>query len=103
MRRRTDLMLIDSPPLLRVGDAMRLSSLVDGVLLLTQLNLIRRGSLAETRRLLDTMPGRKLGFVMTGSQREDRSSYGDRYGGYGGYKPERTTESRQVQQGSAPH
>jgi Mrp family chromosome partitioning ATPase len=97
LRRKVDLLLIDSPPLLRVGDAMRLSSFADGVILMTHLNLIRRGTLAETRRLLETMPVRKLGFVVTGSQREDKSHYGGRYAaGYTGYQQERVGESRSV-------
>jgi Mrp family chromosome partitioning ATPase len=99
LRRKADLVLIDSPPLLRVGDAMRLSSFADGVILLTHLGFIRRGTLAEARRLLETTPARKLGFVVTGSQREDKLNYGAVYGaGYSDERQERFVKSR-----SAPH
>ena len=84
LRERADMLIIDSPPLLRVGDAMRLSSYADGVIVVSQLRLVRRGMLAEARRLLETVPVRKLGLVVTGTQREDSSAYGYGYGyGYG--------------------
>ncbi len=84
LRERADIVIIDSPPLLRVGDAMRLSAFVDGVIVVAQLRLVRRGMLAEARRLLETVPVRKLGLVVTGTQREDSSAYGYGYGyGYG--------------------
>ena len=87
LRDRYDIVLIDSPPLLRVGDAMTLSSRADGVLVLTRLNLLKRSMLRETSRLLDSSPAAKLGYVVTGSQREAGYSgsygYGQAYGGYG--------------------
>jgi capsular exopolysaccharide synthesis family protein len=83
LREDFDTLVIDSPPLLRVGDAMRLSASVDGVLVITQLNLVRRRTLAELKHLLDAIPARKLGFVVTGSRGDD-VAYGYAYGyGYG--------------------
>lgn len=75
-----DAVVIDSPPLLHVGDAMRLSSSVDGVLVVTQLNLVRRRMLTELRQVLDGVPARKLGFVVTGAHREEGAGYGYGYG-----------------------
>jgi succinoglycan biosynthesis transport protein ExoP len=84
-----DLVIIDTPPVLRVGDAMTLSSRADGILVVTKLNAIRRTMLAELRRTLETAPARKLGFVVTGSgdQQTGGQAYGywDGHGGYGGY------------------
>ena len=42
LSRRYELIVIDSPPLLRVGDAMTLTSRVDGVVVLTRLNVVKR-------------------------------------------------------------
>lgn len=79
LRKRADLVLIDSPPLLQVGDAMTLSSGVDAVVLVTRLKILRRGPVSEAHRLLDTMRARKLGFVVTGAQTE-HGYYGYGYG-----------------------
>ncbi len=80
LRERCDLVLIDSPPALPVGDPMTLSSVVDAMLIVVRAGVIRRRSLAELHRLLDTAPAAKLGFVLTGAEMEDDYSYG---GGYG--------------------
>jgi Mrp family chromosome partitioning ATPase len=80
LRDKFDIVVVDSPPLLQVGDAMRLSSHVDGVLVVTQLNLVRRRMLTELRQLLDAIPARKLGFVLTGVKREDSTGYAYGYG-----------------------
>ena len=80
LRNRYDMVVLDSPPLLRVGDAMTLSSRADGLILLTRLNTIRRPMLRELSRVLDSVPTTKLGYVVTGSQREDSSQYGYGYG-----------------------
>jgi non-specific protein-tyrosine kinase len=95
LREDFDMLVIDSPPLLRVGDAMRLSASVDGVLVVTQLNLVRRRTLAELKHLLDAIPARKLGFVVTGGRGDD-VAYGYAYGyGYGhdGDRPEKQAAS----------
>ena len=47
LRNRYDMVVIDSPPLLRVGDAMTLSSRADGLILLTRLNAIKRPDAAR--------------------------------------------------------
>jgi capsular exopolysaccharide synthesis family protein len=80
LREDFDVVVVDSPPLLQVGDAMRLSAHVDGVLIVTQLNLVRRRMLSELRQLLDAIPARKLGFVVTGAQREESTGYAYGYG-----------------------
>lgn len=72
-----DVVLIDAPPLFHVGDALTLSAKVDSVLVVTNLERLRRPMLSELRRQLDTMPASKLGFVMTGAEAEEA------YGGYG--------------------
>ena len=79
MRDRYDAVILDSPPLLRVGDAMTLSTRADGVIVVTRVNVIRRPMLSELRRLLDTAPTSVLGFVVTGAdagKKDDPYGYG---------------------------
>ena len=87
LRSRYDIVVLDSPPLLRVGDAMTLSARADGLIVLTRLNAVQRPMLRELSRMLDSAPATKLGYVVTGSQREAGYS-----GGYGyGYGTRSTT------------
>ena len=79
LREMYDVVVLDSPPLLRVGDAMTLSTKVDGVIVVTRLNVVRRPMLTELRRLLETVPAEVLGFVVTGAdtgKRDDTYGYG---------------------------
>jgi capsular exopolysaccharide synthesis family protein len=85
LRNRYDTVVIDNPPLLRVGDAMTLSSRADGLILLTRLNTIRRPTLRELSRVLDAVPTAKLGYVVTGSRPEGGYSGGYGYGYGKGY------------------
>jgi Mrp family chromosome partitioning ATPase/capsular polysaccharide biosynthesis protein len=85
LRSRTDLVIIDSPPILSVGDALILSANVDAILLAIRATTTTRGDLAETRRLLEGVPSTTIGFVLT-----DTRSAGDAYGygyGYSGSSP----------------
>jgi Mrp family chromosome partitioning ATPase len=82
LRTRSDMVIVDSPPLMPVGDAMTLSPTVDGILLLTRMNRLRRKSVNELRRLLSSSPARKLGFAVTDAGQEE----GYAYYGYGRYR-----------------
>jgi non-specific protein-tyrosine kinase len=96
LRAAADVILVDSPPLLRVGDAMALSAKLDGVLLVSRIDTARRPMLEEVRRVLATAPIERLGVVVTGADARDGYGYGYGYGGvvYG----ERTEASRREQQ-----
>ena len=63
-----DLVLIDTPPLLPVGDATALSSKVDAMVVVTSLTLLKRPMVDELARALSTCPTVKLGFVVTGAE-----------------------------------
>jgi Mrp family chromosome partitioning ATPase len=79
---RADVVLIDAPPLLNVGDGLALSARVDALLVVTRLKVVRQGMLGELRRLLDTSRTPALGFVVTDAAEEE--GYGRGYGyGYG--------------------
>ena len=80
IRGHADVVLIDAPPLLHVGDGLALSAKVDAVLVVTRMEMMRRPILTELARLLETMPAHKLGFIVTGAEAEE--GYGYDYGGY---------------------
>jgi succinoglycan biosynthesis transport protein ExoP len=83
---RADLVLVDAPPILQVSDAMMLSAKIDGLLVVTRLPEIRRPVVEELRRVLETAPIVKLGFVVTGASAEEGYGYG--YGYSYGYAHE---------------
>lgn len=87
---RADLVIVDSPPLLGLGDAMTLSAKVDALLVVTRLNVLRRPMLAELRRVLEACPAAKLGFVLAGADADEGYAYGYYRQPYG--DPERTRE-----------
>jgi Mrp family chromosome partitioning ATPase len=92
IRAHADVVLVDAPPLLHVGDGLTLSAKVDAVLVVTRMEMMRRPILGELERLLETMPAHKLGFVVTGAEEEE--GYGSGYG-YGGYHYHRAYGPRQ--------
>ena len=73
---RAELVIIDSPPLLSVGDTLTLSSAVDALLLVTRLNLVRKPMLNELHRVLGGVPADVLGFVITEAEAEEHYGYG---------------------------
>jgi Mrp family chromosome partitioning ATPase len=87
LRRESDIVLIDAPPLLQVGDGLALSAQVDATLVVTRIDVLRRGMLNELARLLQAMPARKLGFVVTGLRHRNLAY------GYGGYYREDATQA----------
>jgi Mrp family chromosome partitioning ATPase len=93
LRERYDLVLIDAPPLLRVGDGIALSARVDAMIVVTRLNILRRPMLNELRRVLHTLPAQQLGFVVTGAHLDDGYTYG--YGGYYNYERGASGRSRE--------
>jgi capsular exopolysaccharide synthesis family protein len=78
---RSDLVLVDSPPLLHVGDAVTLSADVDALVVVASPRKLRHGIVEEADRLLKAMRAHKLGFVLTGA--EPGNGYGYGYG----YRP----------------
>lgn len=77
---RADLILIDVPPVLQIGDAMTLSAQVDGIVVVTNLTMLRRGAVTELHRVLGSTPAAKLGFVLTGAEAEPSFRYEYAYG-----------------------
>ncbi len=95
LRGDADIVLVDAPPVLRVGDAMTLSARMDALIVVTRINVVRRHMLQELGRVLAAAPTQKLGFVVTDAGDEEGYGYGYGYG-YGHYEAhneqERLTE-----------
>jgi Mrp family chromosome partitioning ATPase/capsular polysaccharide biosynthesis protein len=79
LRARGDVLLLDTPPLLQVGDTMALTEHADAVLLVARLGIVRRPMLDEVKRLLATSPSRVLGVVVTDAAIEPGGGYGYYY------------------------
>jgi Mrp family chromosome partitioning ATPase len=75
---RYDVVLVDTPPLLAVGDVMTLSTKVDAIVVVTRLGIHRR-QLEELARQLHSCRAPVLGFVLTGASHGDSYSYGYGY------------------------
>ena len=74
-----DLVLVDAPPLLAVGDSVALSARVDALFVVVRMNMISREVLRELARTLEVCTCAKLGYVLAGTN--IREAYG--YAGYG--------------------
>jgi Mrp family chromosome partitioning ATPase/capsular polysaccharide biosynthesis protein len=92
LEERSDTVLIDTSPLLQAGDALTLSTKVDGLLLVVRQNVVRQGMLRDLARVLDRTPVTKLGFVLTDVAVEPGYGYGYRRA----YQPGEKGSARQV-------
>ena len=82
LRQQCDILILDTPPLLRVGDTLAMSVYVDALVMVARMNVVSRPMLAEVARLLKRVRAVKLGVVVTGASAGD--SYGGAYYGYSG-------------------
>jgi Mrp family chromosome partitioning ATPase/capsular polysaccharide biosynthesis protein len=73
LRERADVVLVDAPGALHVGDVLALASRVDGIVVVARSKVLRRQTLAELDHLLTMVRAPALGFVATG-EGEDESS-----------------------------
>jgi capsular exopolysaccharide synthesis family protein len=74
LARRCDVLLIDTPPVLAVGDAMTVATHADALILVAGVNQVHRARLDESRRVLEACPTAKLGVVATGGEAPDRGT-----------------------------
>lgn len=79
LRELSDVIVIDSPPLLSSGSAVALTAQVDGIILVCKLKRLRTRPLAEVKRVLDARPARKLGFVVTNLANPSTYGYAHQY------------------------
>src|SRR5208282_4561965 len=74
--------IIDSPPLLLVTDAVVLSALTDGVILVVASGTTARGALTRAHRILENAGSRVLGMVLNKVDMRFDNYYGSYYGPY---------------------
>ena len=73
-----DLLLVDCPPFLAVGDAAALARAVAGVIVVSRMGVATKALMQETRRFIEPLPCRALGVVVTNVASED-TAYRYRY------------------------
>lgn len=79
-----DVIVIDLPPVTAVTDALIVSKIVDGMLIVVRQNYCDRGAVDEVVRQMRFVDAKILGFVMTGADTQKKGY--KRYGSYGDYK-----------------
>lgn len=82
LRERYDIVLIDAPPMLRVGDPLTLAPRVDGIFVIARLGLVTGAMASELSRVLSSLPTTTLGVVATGAGEENAYAYAGYYGPY---------------------
>jgi Mrp family chromosome partitioning ATPase/capsular polysaccharide biosynthesis protein len=91
LRERSDVVLVDTPPALKVGDAMTIAGFSDAVLVVVRAETARRPAVAELARVLEGWPTQRLGFVLCGADSYERYAY---YGYGGAYSSEQRPRER---------
>jgi capsular exopolysaccharide synthesis family protein len=83
--KRFDRIILDSPPIQPVTDAVVLSKRVDGVVLVVRASKTMRDELRRSARMIRDVGGSVVGVIV--NEVDERDSYYGRYGygGYGGY------------------
>ena len=76
---RADIVLLDAPPILQVGDTLAVSANVDSLLVVSRLSEVRRSLLDELHRVLESAPVVKIGLIVTGVSAQDGYGYGYGY------------------------
>jgi Mrp family chromosome partitioning ATPase len=77
---RADVVLVDAPGALHVGDVVALSSRADGIVIVARPKALRRQALVELNRLLALLRTPVLGFVATGEDDGDGYAAGSATG-----------------------
>lgn len=83
-----DVVIIDTPPVLPVTDAVALATQVDGVVLVARHGKTSRSAAAEARRRLDAVGANVVGFVLNAVPARDGADYYAEYA-YGEHGPAR--------------
>jgi Mrp family chromosome partitioning ATPase len=67
LREQADMVLVDGPALLGTGDAITLGSVVDGIVLVTEVGRLEHETVEQVTRALSMCPAPTLGWVVTGT------------------------------------
>jgi len=78
LKKKFDYIVIDGPPVLPVADAMLLSKVLDGVVLMARFNKTRRADIQRAIRLLKAVHAPLLGTILNGVDMK-KSLYGYGY------------------------
>jgi Mrp family chromosome partitioning ATPase len=79
---RADLVIIDTPPMLVVSDAIPLLKQASGVVVIGRVNQTTRDTMRRAVQVIATAGGSVVGAIATGSKRSGLYGYGAYYGGY---------------------
>lgn len=71
-----NLVIVDTPPLTAVADAVPLAKLVDGVVIVSRLGASTHGALVRLRDLLGNLGANTLGVIVNGAPRSELYHYG---------------------------
>jgi receptor protein-tyrosine kinase/non-specific protein-tyrosine kinase len=83
MQEEADIVLVDAPPVLQVGDALALSAHIDALFVCVRPQTVTRSMLDELRRVVAGAPAELIGAVVIGTVPKDMDSYGGYGYGYG--------------------
>jgi tyrosine-protein kinase len=75
LQQRADVVLIDAPPMVPVGDAQALASNIDALLVVVRFSFTGRRLLKELRRTLDISAAPPIGFVLIEAEGDEREAY----------------------------
>ena len=81
-RERYNYIVVDLPPVTAVSDAVAITKLLDGILIVVRNDYAQKAAVKETLRQLSLVGVRVLGFVYTCAATGSKS-YGKKYGRYG--------------------
>ena len=100
LRQRFKFLVIDSPPVLPVTDAMILSTFVDGVAFVVESGVTARGAVVRARKVLENAGARILGLVLNKVDVRHNGYYGY-YGHYYYTDPGKTKRTSASQSASS--
>jgi capsular exopolysaccharide synthesis family protein len=87
LRQDFDIVLVDSPPLLPVTDAVILARGADATLLIIAAGETKRSQVEQAAEMLAQVDARRVGVVLNEVEVGGRYGYRDSYGSYGSYVP----------------
>jgi non-specific protein-tyrosine kinase len=75
LRQQSDMVILDAPPVLAASDAAILSTVVDGVILVIDLNSTKRREIRHTREAIEAVGGKIIGIVINRVKSRERTYY----------------------------
>jgi succinoglycan biosynthesis transport protein ExoP len=87
LRQDFDIVLLDSPPLLPVTDAVILAGMADATLLVIAAGETKRSQVEQAAEMLAQVAARQVGVILNEVEVGGRYGYRDSYGSYGSYVP----------------